>query len=174
MNWLQIAHMLAALLVLAEGLNKLERADLFAGRKGWQKAKAFGFLLAPWQWRRARIVLILKAIGWAGMCVGAAGALASPLLRLDPPAVHDFAVLGGFALLIARSRLKEGIGDWINPAERLPEIVYEADGSVNCVLVHFRAPIESGSQFQVCNTVYLRNHPHQFDGWMPIPRMEAA
>jgi hypothetical protein len=108
MTWLQTLHMVAAVVVLAEGLNKLERADLFDGRTGWQKARAMGWLLLPWRWRRARVVLVLKALGWAGICVGAAGALAAPLLALQAPTLQDVAVLGGFALLIVRSRIKEG------------------------------------------------------------------
>ena len=39
--------------------------------------------------------------------IGGGGALATPLLRWEQPSLQDLAVIGGFAILIIRSRLKE-------------------------------------------------------------------
>jgi hypothetical protein len=103
MSWLHILQVAAALIVLAEALNKIERADLFDGRRGLKpRLAATAWLLCPWAWKRPRVVIVLKVLGWACMSVGAAGSLISP-----PTAAH-LAVLAGFALLIVRSRLKEG------------------------------------------------------------------
>jgi hypothetical protein len=106
MSTLQVLHILAALVVLAEALNKAERTDP----------------LAPGLSLRARVCEFLKAMAWACLAMGAAGALASPvllslglqpghispLLRLDRPSLADVAVLLGFAVLIVRTRVKEG------------------------------------------------------------------
>lgn len=98
-----VVHLVAALVVLAEALNKLERADLWAGRRGIRsRARCAVFLLMPWAWQRAHVVTALKVAGWACLAVGAAYSL------LIPPAPPHLAVIGGFALLIVRSRLKEG------------------------------------------------------------------
>lgn len=102
----QILHLIAAIVVLAEALNKLERCAPFA--RGMT--------------RRARIVDGLKALAWLLLALGAAGALASPLLlaagfpaagvgafvRLGPPTLDQALVLAGFAVLIVRTRVKEG------------------------------------------------------------------
>jgi hypothetical protein len=96
-------QMSAAIVVLAEALNKIERADLFAGRNGLRdRALAALWLLAPWAWKRPHVVTVLKVIGWALLSTGAAGAV------LEPPSGPDVAVLCGFAMLIVRSRVKEG------------------------------------------------------------------
>jgi hypothetical protein len=93
----------AALVVLAEALNKIERADLFAGRNGLRdRALAALWLLAPWGWKRPHVVTVFKVLGWALLSIGSAGAV------LEPPSGPDVAVLCGFALLIVRSRVKEG------------------------------------------------------------------
>ncbi len=109
MSWLTFFHLVAGFIVLAEALNKLERADLFGGQPGLIP-RLFGlcWLLTPWRWKRARVVDVLKACGWCLLSIGAAGALASPLMHLEKPTLQDVAVIGGFALLIIRSRLKEG------------------------------------------------------------------
>lgn len=106
MNWVQCVHVLAGFVVLAEALNKLERtAPLARG-------------LTPHQ----RVVDGLKALAWLLLAVGAAGALAAPalrwlgaqhvpmveLLRLERPTLAETAVLLGFAVLIVRTRVKEG------------------------------------------------------------------
>jgi hypothetical protein len=102
LDWL---HLLAGLVVLAESLNKLERTNPCARD------------LTPHQ----RLVDSLKAIAWALLALGAAGAVAAPLLlslgvysghhpllRLEQPTVAEVSVLLGFAVLIVRTRVKEG------------------------------------------------------------------
>jgi hypothetical protein len=109
MNWLSVAHCVAGFIVLAEALNKLERADLFDGKCGLvPRLGGLAWLVRPWGWKRSRVVMVLKALGWASLSVGAADALMGPLLGLDKPTLPDVAVIAGFALLIVRSRLKEG------------------------------------------------------------------
>ena len=106
MNLLQVLHVLAALIVLAEALNKLERtAPLARG-------------LRP----RQRLVAMLKAIAWMLLALGAGGELVAPVFPLlgvqaglgaaflgapEPP-LSQTAVLLGFAVLIVRTRVKEG------------------------------------------------------------------
>ena len=103
---IQALHVLAGLVVLAEALNKLERCAPFA--RG----------LAP----RERLVDGLKAMAWFMLAMGAAGALAAPALRamglpadaggefarLERPTLAETLVLAGFAVLIIRTRVKEG------------------------------------------------------------------
>ena len=102
---LQLLHWLAGFVVLAEALNKLERTTPFA--RG----------LRP----HDRLVAGLKALAWALLASGAAAAVALPLLAalgmpllwgpvvLRPaPSFSETAVLAGFAVLIVRTRLKEG------------------------------------------------------------------
>ncbi len=98
-----ILLLVAAVVVLLEALNKLERADLFDGRALRQRIICTHWLLRPWAWKRDRVVTVLKAAGWALLAWGAFASALHP----DPPAWH-VAILGGFALLIVRSRLKEG------------------------------------------------------------------
>lgn len=108
MNWLQIIMVVAALVVLAEALNKLERADPFGGRRGLApRLMGLAWLLVPWRWRRTHIVTVLKIIGWSLMAFGAAGHLAGLLFGRSWISA-DVAVLAGFATLIIRSRVKEG------------------------------------------------------------------
>jgi hypothetical protein len=105
MSLIQIAHSLAAFIVLAEALNKLERCAP----------------LAPGLTPHARVVDGLKALAWVLLAVGAAGALATPVLSslgINPspwdavshttPSTAETAVLVGFAVLIVRTRVKEG------------------------------------------------------------------
>lgn len=104
---LGILHWLAGLVVLAEALNKLERTSPFA--RGMSA--------------HDRLVDGLKAVAWALLAIGAAGAVAAPLLhelggielshaaelmRLERPTLAETAVLLGFAVLIVRTRVKEG------------------------------------------------------------------
>lgn len=108
MTWLQIIHFTAGLLVLAEALNKLERtAPLRPGIKPRERAT---------EW--------LKAVAWSllalGSCTGrkgSAGAMTAPappsawlpyLLPAQTPTLPDVCVIVGFAVLIVRTRVKEG------------------------------------------------------------------
>lgn len=100
-------HWLAGFVVLAEGLNKLER---IAARQ-------------PGASLHCRFVLLLKAVAWICLSLGAAGALARPwvvvpadgvfhfasYLVVDRVSLVDLLFVGGFALLIVRSRIKEFI-----------------------------------------------------------------
>lgn len=103
---LQILHIAAGLVVLAEALNKLERCHP----------------LAPGLSPRDRLVDSLKAAAWFLLALGAGGAVAGPLLlaggvqaqqaaellRLERPTLAEVLVLAGFATLIVRTRVKEG------------------------------------------------------------------
>lgn len=85
-------YWLAGVVTLAEALNKLERtAPLRAD-------------LAP----RERLVEVLKAIAWSLLALGAGGALVSPFLGLPTPTPADVCIVVGFAVLIVRTRIKEG------------------------------------------------------------------
>lgn len=105
MSPIQILHCMAAFIVLAEALNKLERCAP----------------LAPGLTARARVVDGLKALAWALLALGAGGALATPVLAslgLNPspwdhishaaPSLAETAFTLGFAVLIVRTRVKEG------------------------------------------------------------------
>lgn len=99
-------HMLAALVVLAEALNKLERIPAprhwTTAHVRWvQGLKAFAWLLLALGAGGALITPLLLATGWP------AGLLA-PLLRLERPTLPETCVLLGFAVLIVRTRIKEG------------------------------------------------------------------
>jgi len=108
MIWIVLLHWLAGFVVLAEALNKLERTDLFDGQKGlWPRLGALSWLVTPWRWKRARVASAFKALGWACLSIGAAGAVVNPLLHLDTPGIQDTAIMCGFALLVIRTRIKE-------------------------------------------------------------------
>lgn len=92
MTALAIVHWVAGVIVLAEALNKLERTN--PARRG----------LRP----RERATEALKALAWALLAVGGAGAVITPLLPLERPTLQDACVLLGFAVLIVRTRVKEG------------------------------------------------------------------
>lgn len=85
-------HWLAGLITLAEALNKLERTSP----------------LRPGLTARERATDWLKALAWALLATGAAGALISPVMHLEPPTLPDVCILLGFAVLIIRTRIKEG------------------------------------------------------------------
>lgn len=104
-TWLQIIHWISGLIVLAEALNKLERTSPFANGLS----------------SHDRLVDGLKAIAWAMLALGGGGAIATPflayvgvhsdmsiLLRLDTPNLTETCVMAGFAILIIRTRVKEG------------------------------------------------------------------
>lgn len=102
---LQLLHCFAGLIVLAEALNKMERTDPLAPGLSW----------------RQRCVDGLKALAWLLLGLGAGGAIAAPMLtalgihdlptywlRMDQPTLAEVLVLVGFAVLIVRTRVKEG------------------------------------------------------------------
>ncbi len=103
---LEVVHSVAALVVLAEAMNKLERCSPLAAG------------LSPHE----RLVDGLKATAWLLLALGSAGELASPVLMslgVEPglalifmgeprPTLSGTAVLAGFAVLIVRTRVKEG------------------------------------------------------------------
>ncbi len=102
---LQILHWLAGFVVLAEALNKLERTAPFA----------------PGMCRHDRLVDGLKALAWMILAIGAGGAVIMPVLEglgiqaqmnqiifHQSPSLSETAVLLGFAVLIVRTRVKEG------------------------------------------------------------------
>lgn len=102
---LQTLHWLAGLVVLAEALNKLERTSPFA----------------PGIDAHKRLVDSLKALAWVLLAIGAADAVVMPMFgdtwerahfpaifQHEPPSLADAAVLLGFAVLIVRTRVKEG------------------------------------------------------------------
>lgn len=109
MTTLQVLHFVAGFVVLAEALNKLERTA--PCRPG----------LTP----RERATEWLKALAWLPLALGGAGAFVAPLLPSLPllqptgpflslllptqtPTLHDVCVIVGFAVLIVRTRVKEG------------------------------------------------------------------
>ena len=108
MTTLQILHFAAGVIVLAEALNKLERTA--PCRPG----------LTP----RERATEWLKALAWSLLALGGAGAVIAPALPFLPvqepsawlpyllpaqtPTLPDVCVIVGFAVLIVRTRVKEG------------------------------------------------------------------
>lgn len=102
----QWVHCLAALVVLAEALNKIERVDPLQAGLGAHE----------------RLVEVLKTMAWLLLAFGAGVALAAPLLislgwpggyyqtlfALERPTLADASVMLGFAVLIVRTRVKEG------------------------------------------------------------------
>lgn len=89
---LAILHWLSGVIVLAEALNKLERTA--PCRHGLRL--------------RDRATEWLKAIAWALLAVAGAGAFITPFLPLEAPTLQDVCALLGFAVLIVRTRVKEG------------------------------------------------------------------
>mgnify|MGYP006992421045 CR=1 FL=1 len=71
----------------------------------------------------ARAVVWCKVVAWWLLAVGAGGALVTPLLGLQAPTLQDAAVLGGFALLIVRSRFKESIPTPAEPSAQVLAMV---------------------------------------------------
>lgn len=105
MNVLHLIHWVCAFIIMAEALNKMERTAPFAR----------GLTVCE------RIVDIMKAIAWALMALGAGGVLISPALEPlrvqasayqalahTAPSLAEVCMMGGFALLIIRTRFKEG------------------------------------------------------------------
>jgi hypothetical protein len=64
------------------------------------------------------------------------------------------------------------MSDWIKCSDRLPEIVWAVDGSVNSVLVlHKHDSIECGSLIQVANTVWVHKSFSCISHWAPLPEL---
>jgi hypothetical protein len=89
---LQILHLLAGLVIVAEALNKMERT---APRRAGLAA-------------RERATEWLKALAWLLLALGGGGAVVTPILHLEPPTFQDTCMAVGFAVLIVRTRVKEG------------------------------------------------------------------
>jgi hypothetical protein len=101
-----ILHVLAGLIVLAEALNKLERCELFGS----------GLT------RLQHTAQVLKALAWMLLALGSGGAVAGPvllymgadmtwlpdLIHIEAPTLDDVATMVGFAVLVVRTRVKEG------------------------------------------------------------------
>ena len=56
----------------------------------------------------ALAILHWLAMAWALLALGGAGAVITPFLPLEAPTLQDACVLLGFAVLIVRTRVKEG------------------------------------------------------------------
>lgn len=89
---IHLLHWLAGIIILAEALNKLERCHPLAAD------------MTP----RARVVDALKALAWGLLALAGGGAIVTPLLHLEAPTLQDTALATGFAILIIRTRVKEG------------------------------------------------------------------
>lgn len=105
---LQIIHWIAGLVTLAEALNKLERTS--PCRRGLGT--------------RERATEWLKAIAWLLLAFGGAGVVLAPLMPWLPieragvlwpqlmptqkPTLQEVCIVLGFAVLIVRTRVKEG------------------------------------------------------------------
>jgi hypothetical protein len=92
MTALEVLHCACGVIVMAEALNKLERVS--PCKTGLSA--------------HARLVDGLKALAWGLLALGAGGAIASPFMGMEQPTLRDVCVLGGFAVLIVRTRVKEG------------------------------------------------------------------
>lgn len=102
---LQIAHVLVALPVMAEALNKLERSDPLAADLVGKK----------------RVEALLEVSAWGSLAMSAGGAIATPImlalgvspgsypfLRVEPSTVVEVLAMAGIALLIVYTRVKKG------------------------------------------------------------------
>lgn len=87
---LLFVHWIAGFVVLAAGLHRLEHLNLFG--KGLS--------------RKDRAFICLEAVAWAALCVGAAGAIVTPLMPLERPTLQDSCVMGGLAGLLLILRRK--------------------------------------------------------------------
>ena len=89
---LSVLHWLCGLVVVAEALNKLERTCPCAHG------------ITP----RQRLLALLKAIAWSLLALAGAGALVGPFFDQVPPTLRELSMFAGFAVLIVRTRFKEG------------------------------------------------------------------
>lgn len=99
---INLVHLVAGLIVLAEALNKLERTCLRCPRAS----------------AREWFLDVLKAVSWVFLALGAGGAVAVPLFNAlgihgvtyvmhETPSLAETFVLTGFAVLAIRTRLKD-------------------------------------------------------------------
>lgn len=89
---LLLIHWTCGVVVLAESLNKLERtAPCRAGLRPRERAT---------EW--------LKALAWLLLALGGGCAVGRPFLALPVPDIGDACFALGFAVLIFRTRVKEG------------------------------------------------------------------
>lgn len=89
---IQGVYWASGLIVFAEALNKLHRSEPL--RRGMQL--------------RNRVVEVLKSFAWMFLAVGGAGAMASPVMSHAGPSAQEVCMALGFAVLIVRTRIKEG------------------------------------------------------------------
>ncbi|MDR0213242.1 MAG: hypothetical protein LBJ15_04470 [Comamonas sp.] len=87
-----IALFVLGVIVLAEALNKLERTRPCAPG------------ITPHQ----RLLAWLKAVAWLLLAMAGAGALAGPFVGHHAPSLRELCMFAGFAVLIIRTRFKEG------------------------------------------------------------------
>lgn len=88
-TFLLVLHWLAGLIVLAVGLAQLER--LSPGAKGLP--------------HKVRLKLLAEAAFWIALCIGAAGAIVTPLMPLERPTLQDACVLIGLAGIVICRRI---------------------------------------------------------------------
>ncbi len=134
---LAFIHWFAALVIIVEAFNKIERTEIFGvdevlrarlaalrdsgdgGGRAWtaNRAKCLWWRLVSMRDRaidmirsgtwRQRVVDCLKATGWVLLAIGAGGALVGPLLPANTSRGADVCIAIGFAILVIRSRVRE-------------------------------------------------------------------
>lgn len=84
-------YYVAAIVVLAEALNKLERCDILRAR-GWECFQE-----------------LMLALGWISLAIGAGSILITPFIavRVDQGPIHILMTI--FAVLILTARVKETV-----------------------------------------------------------------
>ena len=88
-TFLLVLHWLSGLIVLAIGLAQLEH--LSPGAKGLTN--------------KVRLQLLVEAAFWIVLCIGAAGAIVTPLMPLEKPTLQDACVLIGVAGIVICRRI---------------------------------------------------------------------
>jgi hypothetical protein len=106
MSTLHILHALAALVVLAEAINKLLRCDPLA--RGMCAHTRTVDALKALAWYLLALAAIDALIGTALIAAGS-GPLSTTLITIgEQPTPGHVAALAGLAVLIVRTRIKEG------------------------------------------------------------------
>lgn len=94
MNFAGTVFFIATLIVLAESLNKIERCNV---------------RLLPGLNRRGKVALILKCIAWVLFAMASGGYIAGLFFPSMPPVnFREYMLMCAFAVLIVRTRVKEG------------------------------------------------------------------